>query len=473
MPIPLSDKGMKSPRLSLTASQSSVPVNNDSQHVRGKKVLIVDDNHQERGETQARLLKAGVKSAVPVDCAEAAALFAEKRPLHTMFDVVLLDWRCPNVQGIPFPRLLSDTYNGTELRVFITEPNARPHQSRNGLHVLSKPIVMHELEHLCSLPPHSLWGPVPAEPVHPLYSQTAPGSPSHSFNIDSWRQTNHDIVQDQRRQLAPGAVYADDEETDYENPKKYHHATPHDEPHGMTFGMSHDELSKTEQNMMLFAAFAFFIAAVACFIKYTTEVKKDNPKHLDLYVATTGVSMMAFCAYLAKSIGQGYITVNGVTICHVRYIDWFCTTPLMIYDLTALAGASTATSIFTILVDLCMIVFGIVGMSSAEWRHKCIWYFVACVFYIVLIYLLLSPIQSAVDREKSKATQDVYGTLVTMTIVSWTAYPMVTLNGPNGVYVNAKGVVGCYSHHTEAILIVFLDLVSKIGFEAILIFSDY
>eukprot|EP00941_MAST-03F_sp_MAST-3F-sp1_P006489 g6489.t1 len=452
--------------------------------IQSKRFLLIDDAVINRNATKRQLLQAGAKSAVPVDTAEAAALLSENRPLHQMFDVILMDWFTPNVNGVPLSRLLSDTYNGTELHIFLLKENADPNTSADGLRILSKPINLDSLNHFCSIPASSLWELLPAQPVHEPMQQMVPGSPSNNFSIDEWLQTHREQIQQQRTTMAPlitgspvNGWHPDDQDTLSQGSsnggkkgKQFRHAHPHEEPHGVTFGMDHDQLSVAEQNMMLFAAFCFFVAAISCFGVYALETRKDEPKHVELYVATTCVAMIAFCAYLAKSIGQGYLTVNSITICHVRYMDWFFTTPLMLFDLCSLAGAGTGSAIFMIIVDCLMIAFGVIAMCSSLWQHKVIWYFVSCVFYGFLLFAVFGPLSKSVESQ-SDEVQDLFSTLKWVTVITWTLYPIVTLNGPNGISVRHDNTVGYFSHHTEAIFIVFLDIVSKIAFEAIILFS--
>ena len=93
----------------------------------------------------------------------------------------------PSVNGVQLSRLLGDTFNGTNLRVFLLKDGAQPNSSADGLHVLPKPLSLSTLDNFCAVPGTSLWGPPAAQPVHASITVGPPGSPSRNFNIETWR----------------------------------------------------------------------------------------------------------------------------------------------------------------------------------------------------------------------------------------------------------------------------------------------
>jgi bacteriorhodopsin len=252
----------------------------------------------------------------------------------------------------------------------------------------------------------------------------------------------------------------------------FRHTGHHDDPHGLQCGMSPPELEALESRFVALATLIFFLAAVSCFVKFVSELQKDEPHHTELYVATTLISTFAFLAYLAKYTGQGYITLpNGTTVCHVRYMDWILTTPLLLFDLCDLSGALPATIIFLIAMDVLMISLGLCAMISREWKHRVLWYFLASVFYCFLLFGILSPLSSKVEEQET-AMQDLFSSLKWIIIISWSLYPLVVMLGPSGIAVSADGTVGYFGHSAEGIMIVVLDVISKVGFEALIIFSS-
>merc|ERR1712106_910810 len=69
---------------------------------------------------------------------------------------------------------------------------------------------------------------------------------------------------------------------------------------------------------------------------------------------------------------------------YARYIDWITTTPLMVWDILALAGAPNDDILQCVFIDILMIAFGCVGAQTPEGQK---WYFfiigMLCYFHVV------------------------------------------------------------------------------------------
>merc|ERR1712048_502494 len=115
-----------------------------------------------------------------------------------------------------------------------------------------------------------------------------------------------------------------------------------------------------------------------------------------------------------------------------RYIDWILTTPLMLWDLMALAGASSDDILMAVGVDVLMIGFGAVGAH--------------------LRYTKVSTF--------GKAAQDVYCRVAYLTIVLWTLYPLV--------WIVAEGA-RLVSPSLEAFLYMVMDVSAKCVFGFIIV----
>lgn len=130
-------------------------------------------------------------------------------------------------------------------------------------------------------------------------------------------------------------------------------------------------------------------------------------------------------------------------IFYARYIDWAITTPLLLLDLSFLAGMSGANIIVALFADVVMILCGLFAAFGREggqkWGMIFPWhasfrytvltrrmkgyYAMACVAYLIIVYLLAMSGRAAAETRDSK-TSAFYKSLAVFTVVVWTAYPM-------------------------------------------------
>merc|ERR1719383_576475 len=104
-----------------------------------------------------------------------------------------------------------------------------------------------------------------------------------------------------------------------------------------------------------------------------------------------------------------------------RYVDWILTTPLMLWDVLALAGAPADDILAAVGVDVLMIGFGAVGAQTPSAQK---WVFFVCGMicfgHIVKVLLKYTTVSTA-----GKEAQSLYCKVAYMTIVLWTLYPLV------------------------------------------------
>jgi bacteriorhodopsin len=138
------------------------------------------------------------------------------------------------------------------------------------------------------------------------------------------------------------------------------------------------------------------------------------------------ITAIASLAYLTMWSGAGRMWVEEVpgTISPVywgRYVDWILTTPLMIWDILALAGAPADEIMLAVGVDILMIAFGLVGAQTPD-QNK--WFFfiigMLCFGHVVMVLLKYSGMNKFGDDARA-----LYNKVAYMTIFLWTLYPVV------------------------------------------------
>lgn len=149
---------------------------------------------------------------------------------------------------------------------------------------------------------------------------------------------------------------------------------------------------------------------------------------------------------------------------YARSIDWLLTTPLLLVSLGVLGGLSPYDTTLAILADIFMIVTGLLSSSvPARWasgeRARWGFYAVSCVGFLMIWWILLTGGLKAA-RSRSSKTRGLFTLLAGMTLLLWTAYPIVfaLAEGTNKISVDA-----------EIIAYAVLDVSAKIGFTFLLL----
>jgi sensory rhodopsin len=157
------------------------------------------------------------------------------------------------------------------------------------------------------------------------------------------------------------------------------------------------------------------------------------------------------------ALGFGDVTVAGTELELVRYVDWLLTTPLMILYLGLLARVDRRILAALVAVDVVVILAGI-GATATGGTAGYALFGVGTLAYLVLAGLLVRtlPRRGSFDNVRIEGS---FTTLRNLTVVVWTLYPVVWLLSTTGV--------GLLLPDTEALVLTYLDLVSKVGFVAI------
>jgi bacteriorhodopsin len=216
----------------------------------------------------------------------------------------------------------------------------------------------------------------------------------------------------------------------------------------------------------LWVVFAFMLLASAGFSALAWRVPVSRRLY---HVITTLIVIFASISYFAMATGQG-VAVNTIRykdrndfvpdIDHVvkrqvfwaRYVDWALTTPLLLLDLSFLAGLNGAHITIAVVADLIMILSGLFAAFGAEGTvQKWGWYTVACIAYLVIIWHLAVN-GRAQAHAKSQQVGSFFVAIAGFTILVWTAYPIVW-----GIADGARKI----SVDSEIIAYAVLDLLAK------------
>lgn len=118
-----------------------------------------------------------------------------------------------------------------------------------------------------------------------------------------------------------------------------------------------------------------------------------------------GIAMVSYLC-MATGLGISYVSTHNPNGHHnsnvllkrevywARYVDWLLTTPLLLLDLSLLAGLSPATTVSIIVVDVFMILTGLFsGLMPAAFndgaRARWLFYAISCIAFLVILYTLV------------------------------------------------------------------------------------
>ena len=176
------------------------------------------------------------------------------------------------------------------------------------------------------------------------------------------------------------------------------------------------------------------------------------------YLLLIAIPGIAIVAYVLLVLGVGAIDGGGHTVYLVRYVDWLLTTPINVLYLALLAQASRTDVGKLVGLQVLTIVFGFAGAVSSGALAFGLFGLGAVAFGGV-VYLLYNEVADAASAALSDVEVSLYRTLRNFVVVLWSVYPVVWLLGASGI--------GLLDVETATLVIVYLDVVTKVGFGVI------
>ena len=169
------------------------------------------------------------------------------------------------------------------------------------------------------------------------------------------------------------------------------------------------------------------------------RANSDKQKRL-FHILTAFITTFAAISYYAMANKDG-VSMNHIVIKEdhkhtpptykdvyrevywARYVDWSVTTPLLLLDLSFLAGLNGAQILVAVVADVIMILTGLFAALTADGTQKWGYYAIACFAYLVVIYQLAYH-GRAMAMSKDSKTGTFFNAIAGFTLVLWTLYPM-------------------------------------------------
>lgn len=177
------------------------------------------------------------------------------------------------------------------------------------------------------------------------------------------------------------------------------------------------------------------------------------------HMLTACMTTFAFLSYYAMATGSG-ISIHTTTIketkLHVvteivkrqvywaRYVDWSLTTPLLLTNLSLLAGLNGASILVLVVSDVVMVLTGLFAAFSHDQAQGWGWYAFACVAFLNVAYQLGYKGRSAVTAKDVK-TKSFFSTISLFTLLLWTVYPIMWVIAGGARIVKIDGEIIAYA----------------------------
>lgn len=199
------------------------------------------------------------------------------------------------------------------------------------------------------------------------------------------------------------------------------------------------------------AGMALGTAALAVGLRHVAE------EHPLRYASLLGVTGIAAVAYAVMTVGLGAVTVGDRVVFVPRYVDWLLTTPLLILYVGLLSGASRRTVGRAVGVNTLVLGLGTAAtLTTGPVRYAL--FGAGFAAFLGLLHLLYRPMTAAA---RDSADAALFGKLRDVIGVLWSVYPVVWLAGTAGF--------GVMTAEMTALVVVYLDLVTKVGFGVIVL----
>ena len=190
-----------------------------------------------------------------------------------------------------------------------------------------------------------------------------------------------------------------------------------------------------------------------------TLVPEATRKRYLLLISIPGIAIVA---YALLTLGVGAIQSESHTVYVVRYIDWLLTTPINVLYLALLAQTSRANTYKLVGLQALTIVFGFAGAVTAS-PLSYLLFGLGSACFVGVVYLLYGEIAADAAATLSDLEDSLYRTLRNFVVVLWSVYPVVWLLGQAGI--------GLMDVETATLVIVYLDVVTKVGFGIIALYA--
>ncbi|MCJ1353407.1 MAG: hypothetical protein MMC33_003393 [Icmadophila ericetorum] len=200
------------------------------------------------------------------------------------------------------------------------------------------------------------------------------------------------------------------------------------------------EIQKASETGIRTLWVVFVVMTISSIAFYAMAFRVPVQKRL-FHILTAFITTFAAISYYAMANGDGVSLSSTIIkesyknrpdqitevlreVYWARYVDWSVTTPLLLLDLSFLAGLSGANILVAVVADLIMILTGLFAAFASSESTKWGYYAIACIAYLVVVYQLAVHGRAQALAKDSK-TGTFFSAIGGFTLILWTAYPII------------------------------------------------
>ena len=172
--------------------------------------------------------------------------------------------------------------------------------------------------------------------------------------------------------------------------------------------------------------------------------------HFTSFVICLWATMM----YMTMIQGLIVYRIYGQVLYWGRYVDWAVTTPLLLWQVGAIAGARPKLIAGVMAVDLFMIITGLIASIVPAYSNL-FWFVVSCGAGLAILWVLMTNYRAAA-RGRSYQLESVFIALRGVLIAYWSIYPFVWILGTEAIHF--------FGIEIENVVYALLDVSAKVVF---------
>lgn len=203
-----------------------------------------------------------------------------------------------------------------------------------------------------------------------------------------------------------------------------------------------------------YALAATAMAAATAGLGLAAAVDERNRSYLALLVPVTLVGTLG---YGLLALGVGTVAVGGGRLPLVRHLDWLVTIPLLVVYLGVVSGTDRSTVGTAAGLVVAFVVLGLAG-AAVGGPVRAASYLLAIAAFAGVAYVVSVPMQAAANGRDDRV-RALFERLRNLAVVLLALYPVVWILGPFGL--------GLLQGGTEALVVAYLDVLTRGGFAAI------
>ena len=189
---------------------------------------------------------------------------------------------------------------------------------------------------------------------------------------------------------------------------------------------------------LVYNAFSFTIAVMgAATIFFFLGRSQVAPAYKTALTLTGLVTLIAFYHYFrifnsweaSYTVAGGQIKPSGVKFNDAyRYVDWLLTVPLLLVELILVMRLTPAETVAKGtklgLLAAIMVILGYPGEISADSGTRWIWWALAMIPFLIIVYDLFVGLKNSIDAQPANA-RGLVSAARWLTVISWCFYPIV------------------------------------------------